>query len=250
MPFSEENGFQMLIVVLLSLYMSLSSEDSLSVNLQRDTLQVSAADTSGIPIPDLLSPDLFIPKDRLYGYEPWHYAPLTRPKVHVIDIFGFDGSIGFGEYSMQHPEKFFSTLEGYNKIDVPQLYVSEQMMLGNTFRLGKRIYYLSGILYGSQLGERGNNWGMGTREGFIWHPTPLVSIVFWTQYFQSVEVYSPVLFPDADGNGAALRMPATPEVFSFGVQASFTVGEFIVGVGTSVAPVPFQKRHHSQFRFK
>jgi hypothetical protein len=49
---------------------------------------------------------------------------------------------------------------------------------------------------------------------------------------------------------AAIRMPATPEVYSFGVQASFVVGEFIVGVGMSVAPVPFQDRQHSEFRYK
>lgn len=215
---------------------------------QSDSLDI--ADTLPRPIPNMLSPELFIPDDRLFGYEPWHYAPITRPKDHVLDIFGFDGSVGFGEYVQEHPEKFFSTLEGYNMIDIPQLYVSEQMMIGNTLRLGKRIYFMSGILYGSQLGVRGNNWGMGTREGFVWYPTPLVSIVFWSQYFQSVEVYSPVLFPDKNGDGAAKRMPATPEVFTFGVQASFVVGEFIIGVGTSIAPVPFAKRHHSEFYFK
>jgi hypothetical protein len=31
-------------------------------------------------------------------------------------------------------------------------------------------------------------------------------------------------------------MPATPEVFSFGVQATFVVGEFIIEVGASVTP--------------
>lgn len=216
----------------------------------RDSLQVNVADTMPVPIPDLLPPDLFIPKDRLFGYEPWDYAPFERPVVHVIDIYGFGGSIGYGTYTIQHPEKFFSTLEGYNRIDVPQLYVSEQMMLGNTLKLGDRFYFLSGILYGAQLGRRGNNWGMGTREGFIWMPTPLVSVVFWTQYFQSVEVYSPVLFPDMNGDGAAIVMPATPEVFSFGVQASFTVGEFIIGIGTSIAPIPFQDRHHFRFRYR
>ena len=45
-------------------------------------------------------------------------------------------------------------------------------------------------------------------------------------------------------------MPATPEVFSFGVQATFVVGEFIIEVGTSVAPVPFQKRKHSEPHYK
>ncbi len=37
---------------------------------------------------------------------------------------------------------------------------------------------------------------------------------------------------------------------TFGVQATFTVGEFIVGVGASVAPVSFQDRHHSEFRYR
>ena len=45
-------------------------------------------------------------------------------------------------------------------------------------------------------------------------------------------------------------MPATPEVFSFGVQATFVVGEFIIEVGTSVAPVPYQKRKHSELHYK
>ena len=44
------------------------------------------------------------------------------------------------------------------------------------------------------------------------------------------------MYPSADG--AAVKMPATPEVFSFGVQASFVVGEFIIGIGTSVTPKP------------
>jgi hypothetical protein len=42
------------------------------------------------------------------------------------------------------------------------------------------------------------------------------------------------VYPTPDG--AAVKMPATPEVFSFGVQASFVVGEFIIGVGTSITP--------------
>ena len=202
------------------------------------------------PIPDLLSPDLFIPKSRLVGFQPWTYAPLPRPVVYVLPTFGFDGSIGFGEYAVEHPEKFFSTLEGYNSIDIPQLYLTEQMMIGNTLKLGKKIYFMSGILYGAQLGIMGNNWGMGTREGFIIHPSSVVTITIWNQYFQSVSVYSPVMYPDTDNNGAAIRMPATPEVFSFGVQATFVVGEFVIDIGASVAPVPYQKRQHSELRYK
>jgi hypothetical protein len=44
---------------------------------------------------------------------------------------------------------------------VPQLFISEQRMVGNTLKLGRRFYFLSGIMYGAQLGVRGNNWGMG-----------------------------------------------------------------------------------------
>ena len=109
---------------------------------------------------------------------------------------------------------------------------------------------MSGILYGAQLGVMGNNWGMGTREGFIINPSSIVTITIWNQYFQSVSVYSPVMYSTATRDGAAIRMPATPEVFSFGVQATFVVGEFIIEVGTSVAPVPFQKRKHSEPHYK
>ena len=202
------------------------------------------------PIPNLLSPQLFVPAEYLDGMLPWNAAPLLKPVFHVLPVYGFDGSIGFGEFNMDHPEKFFSNLLSSNYIDVPQLYVSEQRMIGNTLKLGRNFYFLSGILYGAQLGVRGNNWGMGTREGILYRPSDNLSIAFWTQYFQSVAVYSPVLFPRSDGDMAAIRMPATPEVYSFGVQASFVVGEFIVGVGMSVAPVPFQDRQHSEFRYK
>lgn len=209
-----------------------------------------AGDSAARPLMNLLSPDLFIPSYRLSMLSPWIYGPIRRPVVIIFHEYGFDGSIGFGEYSIQHPESFFSTLEGYNAIDVPELFISQQMMLGNTLKLGRNFYFLSGIMYGAQMGVRGNNWGMGTREGFIYHPSPSFTIMFWTQYFQSVSVYSPVMFPDKYRDGAAIVMPATPEVFSFGVQASFVVGEFIVGVGTSVSPVPFQQRHHSEFRYR
>ena len=202
------------------------------------------------PIPNLLSPQLFIPADMLSAYLPWHYAPLLRPVFSILPVYGFDGSIGFGEFNMDHPDRFFSNLLNSNYINIPQLYVSEQKMIGNTLKIGRRFYFLSGIMFGAQLGVRGNNWGMGTREGFLYRPSENLSVAFWTQYFQSVAVYSPVLFPRRDGNTAAIRMPATPEVYSFGVQASFVVGEFIVGVGMSVAPVPFQDRHHSEFRYK
>ena len=193
-------------------------------------------------IPDLLPPGIFIPRTRLVGIHPWTSAPLPIPVVKIIPLYGFNGSIGFGQYSISHPDKFFSTLDGRNIINIPQIYITEQMMLGNTFRLAKNFYMLSGILYGAQLGIKGNNWGIGNREGFIWHPSAFVTITIWNQYFQSISVYSPVLYPNPNGNGAAVKMPATPEIFSFGVQATFIVGEFIIGVGTSITPKPFDKK--------
>ena len=201
-------------------------------------------------IPMLLPAELFIPVDRLAGITPWRGAPIVRPAVHVTRIDGMSGLIAAGAFSQDHPDKFFSTFNGNNLIDIPQLVLSEQKFLGNTLRLGKRIYFVNGIMYGAQLGVRGNNWGMGTREGILFRPNDMMTILVWNQYFQSVQVYTPVLFSTPDGSTAAILMPATPEVFSFGVQASFIVGEFIIGVGTSVAPVPFQKRHHSKFDYK
>lgn len=212
----------------------------------------STAVKDSIPnlIPMLLPAELFIPVDRLAGITPWESAPIVRPTVHVSRIDGMSGLLAAGAFAQDHPDKFFSTYNGNNVIDIPQLFLSEQKYLGNTLRLGKKIYLVNGIMYGAQLGVRGNNWGMGTREGILWHPTDMLAILFWNQYFQSVQVYTPVLFSTPDGRTAAILMPATPEVFSFGVQASFTVGEFIIGVGASVAPVPFQKRHHSEFHYK
>ena len=77
------------------------------------------ADSAPNRIPDFLPPEFFIPRSRLVGLHPWTSAPLPRPVVEIIPVYGFDGSIGFGEYTMAHPEKFFSTLEGYNSIDIP-----------------------------------------------------------------------------------------------------------------------------------
>lgn len=185
-------------------------------------------------IPDFLPDDIFIPRIRLVGIVPWHSAPVQRPVFEIIPKFGFDGSIGFGEYSISHPEKFFSTLEGYNSINIPQMYLSQQMMIGNTFRLARGFYMLSGILYGAQLGVMGNNWGIGNREGFIWHPSAIVTLTLWNQYYQSLTVYSPIVYPGK--SGTAVKMPATPEVFSFGLQATFVVGEFIIEIGTSITP--------------
>lgn len=203
-------------------------------------------------IPLVLPSEWFIPDSRLAGITPWDGAPIVRPVVHAIPTDGLSGMIAFGEFSQAHPDKFFSTLNGNNVIDVPQLYISEQKFLGNSLRLGKKsgFYFVSGIMYGAQLGVMGNNWGMGTKEGILWRPNDNLAILVWNQYFQSVSVYTPVLFHTSDGDTAAILMPATPEVFSFGVQASFVAGEFIIGIGVSVAPEPFQKRHHSEFRYR
>lgn len=212
-----------------------------------DADSIAGIHTDTLPklIPFVLPESLFIPSDMLIGDKPWCGAPILRPTAYVMVPDGFSGSIGFGQFHLQHPEKFFSTLFGYDLIDVPEIFRSEQMMLGNTFRLSKKgLYFMSGILYGAQLGVLGNNWGMGTREGLIWRPDDNLSIMIWSQYYQSVSVYVPVMFLSDDAESAAVTMPATPEVFSFGVQASFVLGEFIIGLGTSVAPVPFQKRHH------
>ena len=223
-------------------------------DLQLDSVRVRPVQDSSILlpriIPVILPADIFIPPDRLLGYEPWVAAPITRPTIHFIPVNGMSGIIGAGEFSIEHPDKFFSTLSGRNLINIPNLFVSQQMMLGNTFRLGGNVYFMNGILYGSQMGVMGNNWGMGTREGFIWRPSATFALMVWNQYFQSVSVYTPIIYPLPSGDMAAILMPATPEVFSFGVQASFVVGEFVIGIGASVSPVPFQKRHHSEPRYR
>ena len=152
---------------------------------------IERKDTLPHVIPNVLSPQLFIPADRLEGFLPWNYAPLLRPVVHVLPVYGFDGSIGFGEFNMEHPDRFFSTLTGNNYIDIPELFISEQKMIGNTLKLGKKFYFMSGILYGAQLGVRGNNWGMGTREGLIYRASESVSVAFWTQYFQPLQAEPP-----------------------------------------------------------
>ena len=181
---------------------------------------------------------------------------ISTAQVRLPDqqkrVDGLSGMVGAGAFLQDHPDKFFSTFNGDNTINLPQLYISEQKFLGNTLRLGRNsgFYFMSGIMYGAQLGVLGNNWGMGTREGILWHPNGRVTIIVWNQNFQSVRVYTPILYRTPDGDTAAILMPATPEVESFGAQASFVTGDFIIGVGFSVAPVPFQKRHHSTFRYK
>ena len=94
---------------------------------------------------------------------------LSLAQIHEQDkrIDGVSGIVGAGEFMQDHPDKFFSTFNGNNVFNIPQLYLSEQKFLGNTLRLGRRsgFYFMSGIMYGAQLGVHGNNWGMGSREG-------------------------------------------------------------------------------------
>lgn len=242
----------LLISLLLPLICSVSFAQQESTGSRSHSLQTESADSLPRPISIVLPPQLFIPKDRMEGLQPWLYAPITRPTVIYLPVTGFNGGEGFGQYFQEHPDKFFSNFLGRNVINLPNLYVTRQMMIGNTLRLDKkgRVYLLSGILYGSQMGVIGNNWGMGTKEGILIRTKGTLSIVVWNQQFQSVMVYSPVVHPDASGSGAAVIMPATPEVVSIGVQASFVSGEFIIDIGASFSPVPFQNRKHSEFRYR
>ena len=236
-------------------YASLAQQATTSVHSHSFEKEISVKDSTDSfpkPIPIILPPQLFIQSGRMEGVQSWIYAPMTRPTVVYLPTIGFNGGEGFGEYFQEHPDKFFSNFLGRNVIDLPQLYVTRQMMVGNTLKLDKkgRVFLLSGIMYGSQMGVLGNNWGMGSKEGILIRTKGTLAVVIWNQNFQSISVYSPVVYPRPDGNGAAIIMPATPEVTSFGVQASFVSGEFIIDIGASFSPVPFQKRKHSKFSYK
>ena len=78
-------------------------------------------------------------------------------KYDYIPVYGFTESIGFGAFEVSHWEKFFSTLSGYNVINIPQMFISQQMMIGNTLKIARNFYLANGILYGAQLGVEGNN---------------------------------------------------------------------------------------------
>ena len=97
-------------------------------------------------IPMILPAEWFIPDSRLAGTSPWTGAPITRPVVYFFPQDGLSGLIGAGAFSQSHPDKFFSTLNGNNIIDIPQLFLSEQRFLGNTLRLGRKVYFVNGIL--------------------------------------------------------------------------------------------------------
>lgn len=188
----------------------------------------------GQPLPDLLPADLFIPEYRLRGITRWMSAPITKPMVHVTPVYGFSG-LAFGEFTVDHFDKFFSNLLVFNGMNVPQLVDSQRMVLGNTISLGKkrRWYFANGIVYGRDFGVWGNMIGMGTREGILFRPSEYVTITVWTQEYQSVYAYSPVVYPYPGEGTASIRLPATPMVLSYGVQASFLAGQFWIGVGAS-----------------
>ncbi len=243
--------YEIIFVALFTCYAtSLQAQQATSVSDSNDSTQLHTFSDLTEIISNSLPPLIFVPEDIYVPVHRLERYPLLRPLYHVHPSFGFSGSIGFGEYEINVPDKFFSSFAGYNGINIPRLYVSQQMMVGNTLRIANGFYFMSGILYGAQLSIAGNNWGMGTREGLIWNIGKSASVVLWVQDYQSVSVYAPVMTPYISADGAAIRMPATPEVFSFGVQANFNIGGFMIGVGTSFAPMPFQDRHHSEFRYR
>lgn len=207
--------------------------------ISRDDPPVSAKarDTASFTpkiIPDRLPRNLFIPDSRLAGLTPWMGAPLTRPSVHVIPVYGTDGW-GFGPFTVDHWDKFFSNLLVFNYMNIPPMLNSQQMMLGNTLSLGKRRrwFLANGILYGRQYGTWGNMIGMGTREGLIYRPSAYLIIAVWTQEYQSVYAYSPVVYPVAGKNPPYVKLPASPLMVSYGAQAYFLAGQFWIGIGAS-----------------
>lgn len=180
------------------------------------------------------SSDMFIPFDRLQGITPWMSAPVMRPKYHAFPVYGFNG-YGFGRFTVDHFDRFFSNLLVYNGMDVPCVVRSEQMMLGNTISLGKkrRFFLANGILYGSQFGVWGNMYGMGTREGLIFRPSGYMIFAVWTQEYKSVYAYSPVVYAYPGEDAASIKLPASPLVVSYGVQAYFLAGQLWIGIGAS-----------------
>lgn len=197
-----------------------------------------AADTAQyVPkrIPSLLSRDVFIPDDRLAGLTQWMGAPLMKPGVHVIPVYGFSG-YSFGKFTVDHWDRIFANLLVFNGMDVPMLVDSQQMMLGNTISLGKgrRLFFANGILYGRQYGTWGNMIGIGTREGLMYRPTGYLILSVWTQEYQSVYAYSPVVYPYPGEGTASTRLPASPVMVSFGAQAYFLAGQFWIGIGASL----------------
>ena len=195
-------------------------------------------------IPNLLPENLFIPRKAYQGATVWMSAPITRPVVHVMPVYGFNG-YGFGKFYVDHWEKFFANLLVFNRINVPSLVESQQMMIGNTIALGKkrRLYLANGILYGRYYGTWGNMLGMGSREGLIFRPNGYVILAVWTQEYQSVYAYSPVLYARPGESTSAIKLPASPVVVSYGAQAYFLAGQFWIGIGAEFWNVADPKKH-------
>lgn len=187
------------------------------------------------PIANVLPSSYFIPPDRLQGLTQWMGGPVSRPTVHVMPVYGFNG-YGFGKLYVDHWEKFFANLLSYNSIDTPQLLDTQVMMVGNTISLGKkrRLYLSNGILYGRHYGIWGNMIGMGSREGLIFKPNGWLVITVWSQEYQSVYAYSPVVYPYEGEGTASVKLPASPVMVSYGAQASFLAGQFWIGLGASL----------------
>ena len=112
---------------------------------------------------------------------------------------------------------------------------SQVMLLGNTLSLGKkrRLFFTSGILYGRHYGVWGNMLGMGSREGLIFRPNGYLILMLWSQEYQSVSVYSPVMYASPGEAAASIRLPASPLMVSYGAQAYFLAGQFWIGIGAS-----------------
>ena len=202
-----------------------------------DTLTVAEPDTAGFfphRLDNLLPPDIFIPNDRLRGLTPWMAGPMTRPVVHIMPVYGFNG-YGFGKFYADHWDRFFSNLLSYNQMNIPRTIDSQVMLLGNTLSLGKkrRLFFTSGILYGRHYAVWGNMLGMGSREGLIFRPNGYLILMLWSQEYQSVYAYSPVIYASPGESTASIRMPASPLMVSYGAQAYFLAGQFWIGIGAS-----------------
>ena len=228
------------LALLFSIAADAQNPDSLSERkgIRKDSAALTArVDSIGYfphRIANELPADLFIPSDRLRGLTPWMGGPITRPVVHVMPVYGFSG-YSFGKFTVDHWDKFFSNLLSYNQINVPQLVDSQVMMLGNTLSLGKKRkwFFTSGILYGRHYGTWGNMLGMGSREGLIFRPNGYLILTIWTQEYQSVYAYSPVVYAYPGEGTAAIKLPASPMMVSYGAQAYFLAGQFWIGVGAS-----------------
>ena len=100
----------------------------------KDTSAVSLQGSDDVfphPLKILLPSSLFIPSDRLAGLTKWMGGPITRPVIHVMPVYGFNG-YGFGSLYVDHWDKFFANLLVYNNINVPLVVDQDVMMVGNT----------------------------------------------------------------------------------------------------------------------